>query len=232
VVFGLSGEPSPCDLRSFDDATPVQLGSADDFSIAPDRTIVSIAGTPFEQAATGGDAIAIDLGLYPSYAYSLAPEGDALIYTIAIEPPVLRGAVRDASGAWLLDRTVPAATFAGTPSANIFGPRRMIVRVFPTDTAVQELEDVDGAWTPIGDPHELGGALAPNLVPNGLTMVWSDSDADGNPVVLAATRGSTDGWFGEPNPILHASARAPQLLGHDCKQLFTSEADQIARRER
>ena len=63
-------------------------------------------------------------------------------------------------------------------------------------------------------------------------MVWSDVDGDGNAVVLAANRSSTKDWFGEPTAILHANVRAPQLLGHHCKQLYAGEDGQLARRDR
>jgi hypothetical protein len=231
-VFGLSDTVDPCELDdgAFDTAEPVDLGAAEDFSIAVDRdlAVVQVDGLIFEVRLGGGDPVPIFLGDYPAYAFGFAPEGDALFYSAPVEPIELLGAARGADGAWRLGRTVPKATFAGAPSADAYGPRRVIVRVRATDTAVRELEDVAGVWTPIGEPFEIGeGPFAPNLTPSALAMVWSTETA-----VLAATRATPDAPFAAPRTILSRRARAPQLAADRCQTLYASELARLVRSDR
>ena len=67
----------------------------------------------------------------------------------------------------------PAGALAGTPSADAFGPRRVLIKVRLTDQTVQEYQDTNGVWTAVGAPFEASGIAPPNLTPNGLTMVYA-----------------------------------------------------------
>ena len=226
LVLGLDKDPTPCTPESFADATPVAITEADQFTVDWDQTfaVVSAAGLMWEVALPDGAPVAIDLGVYVDFGLSLSPEGTALFYTAAIEPPLLRGALRTGEATWSLDATAPRGTFAGTPSADAFGPRHVLVRMRPTDIEVTEYENVDGVWTPLG-AHEVPGMLAPNLSPNGLVMVYA---ADG---IYAATRASRDEWFGEPMLILEGTYMQPQLLGK-CKNLYVTDGTTLHRFDR
>ena len=228
LLVGLDEDPTPCAPASFEGAAAVTITEADHFTVDWDQTfaVVSARGLMWEVALPGGAPVAIDLGVYVDFALALAPEGTALFYTAAIEPPQLRGALRTGDATWSLDATTPRGTFAGTPSADAFGPRHVLVRLRPTDGDVVEYEDVDGVWTARGT-HPVPGMLAPNLTPNGLVMVYADGG------VYAASRASRDEWFGEPTLIL-ANANVvgqPQLLGK-CKNLYISDGTMLQRYDR
>jgi hypothetical protein len=230
VVFGLTGEPGPCELAAFDESSFVDLTPGEDVSVSLDGSfaVVVSGGVASELTLPGGETVPIELA-YPALGLGLAPEGDALFYTAQVEPPALKGAVRDAAQVWILDAEVPRGTFAGTPSADIFGPRRVLVRLREVRAEVQEYEDVNGVWTPVGEIHDVAGMLAPNLTPSGLNMVYGDVELDGTEIVLAASRESTSEWFSESRVILRGSNRSPQLFGKTCDQLFVSDDGFIRR---
>src|SRR6185503_16266524 len=153
---------------------------------------------------------------------ALAPEGNAVFFTAQIEPQTLKGAVRGGD-TWQLGAEVPRGTYAGTPSADVFGPRRVLVRERVTSEDIQEFEDVDGHWQPIGVALPLVGLGAPNLTPNGLTMVYVGFDDALEHVVFARSRESVDAPFGEPVALRKGVMRAPQLCGK-CKQLYVIDS--------
>ena len=227
LVIGLGGAPTPCDAVSFATAQPVDVAPAEDFSISWDGSLVVYAnnGLPVEQILPDGPPSPIEL-VYRFVGLSLAPEADALFFTALIEPLTLVGAVRDHAGAWQLTRAVPRGTYAGTPSADAeaYGPRRVLVRLRDSAPDVQEYEDDAGTWVAVGNIHAVDGRDAPNLTPNGLTMVYA-TDAG----VFSAKRDSTSAWFGEPAMILPGAHTSPQLLGR-CKQLYVIDNNQMVRR--
>lgn len=231
AVFGLSGDPGPCGSTSFATAKGVDITPAEAFSISRDRTLVVLEneGLAYQLVLPGGQPEAIDLGVYPAVSFSIAPEGGSLFYTAMIEPPLLLGAVR--SGAtWSLDATVPSGTYVGTPSADEFGPRRVIARLRDARSDLQEYEDDGGVWIAHGDTHPTDAQFAPNLAPNGLTMVYAALDpATGLPAVFVATRSSMADWFGAPTSILPGAHSAPQLLDM-CRELYVIDDDQTLRR--
>jgi hypothetical protein len=238
LAFGVGGEPDPCDLGTFDSARTTDIAPAFRFSVDWDQrfAVVEHDDTTYaELALPDATETPIDLGLYATINLALAPEGSALLYTTTSEPMQLEGALRGGPGEWTLGARAPAATFVGTPSADVFGPRRMIARMHEYDDNVQELEDRNGTWVPVGEAHPLAGDLAPNLTPNGLTAVFTRSVMLETGVVLdvyGATRPSTDEWFGDPVKILDASNdRAPQLLGH-CDRLYTVHDGMLRRYDR
>jgi hypothetical protein len=233
LAFGVGGDPNPCELASFDGARSTEISPAIRFSVDWDqRFAVVVIGDGYlaEIALADGTKTLIDLGPYEPVNLSLNPEGNALLYTARIEPPVLAGALRASVGTWQLDARAPTATFTGTPSADVFGPRRMLARMHEFDVddqgqpTVQELEDDNGTWVRVGSAHPLVADLPPNLTPNGLTAVFSRSATTEMGTVIeifGMTRPSTDVWFGEPVKILsNGSDHSPQLLGH-CERLYT-----------
>jgi hypothetical protein len=230
-VFGLTGQPDPCELASFDGEASA-IAEADAFSVDWDQTFALIDhdGATFELALPAGEQTPIELGLYTHVTLALAPEGNAVFYTIAIEPFELRAALRGDS-AWQLDAAVPPGTFAGTPSADSFGPRRVLVRMRANDEEVQELVDDDGRWMPIGAPFAVPGDASPNLTPNGLTMVFAALDAQGMPGVFAASRDDVDSEFGEPVLLRAGAYRTPQLCGK-CQQLYAISDGTLVRYDR
>ncbi len=227
VVFGLDGSPAPCGTTSFATAKTTQITPADEFSISWSLTFAVIvkSGWPYEIALPNGTPVDIDLGAYDDTGMSINPEGNAVFYTAMTEPAVLHAAVRTAPGMWKDDPIVPYGTFAGTPSADEFGPKRVLVIVQGVQSAqLQEYEDDAGLWKPVGDAHAPVSDRAPNLTPNGLTMTYND----GTGAVLLATRKSTADWFGDPVAILPATDNpgdhyAPQLLDQ-CRQLYVVDA--------
>jgi hypothetical protein len=223
-VFGLSGQPAPCDLASFEDAARTDITQAEEFSVDWDQTfaLFTESGLNWQIALPDGAPVMIDLGLYMNSSLALAPEGNALFFTAQIEPQTLKGAVRGGD-TWQLGAEVPRGTFAGTPSADVFGPRRVIVRERVASEDVQEFEDVDGHWEPIGEPLPLLSVGAPNLTPNGLTMVYAGFDDALEPVVFARSRDGVDEPFGEPFALRKGALRAPQLCGQ-CKQLYVIDS--------
>lgn len=222
LVFGVGEEPGPCTLGSFDNAPADDLVEATDFSVDWDQTfaIVSRETGTFEVTFEGGLQKPIDLGVYNNTGFALAPEGNALFYTAIIEPPLLQGALRTGDATWTPAPALPPGRFAGTPSADVFGPRRVLVTV---DGNVLEFEDNAGRWVGVGAPHRLDLLRAPNLTPDGLTAVYAANDG-----VYAMSRPNINEWFGEPVKILAASDGSPQLLGQ-CKRLYTTH-DNILRR--
>jgi hypothetical protein len=231
-VFGLSGQPDPCELASFADKDATTIAEADAFSVDWDQTLALLEqrGLMYELALPAGELTAIDVDVYNHVALALTPEGNALFYTIAVEPFELRGALRSAD-TWLLDAAVPAGTFAGTPSADEFGPRRVLVRRLPSDEDVQEFVDDNGRWLPIGAPTRVVTQGSPNLTPNGLTMVFVGRDLDGLPGIYAASRDGVDASFGEPVLLRAGDYRAPQLCGR-CQQLYAIDNGMLVRFDR
>ena len=230
LAFGVDGDPGPCDLGTFNSARANDLTPANAFSIDWDQTYAVVAldnGTSAELTLPAGELRMIDLGLYSGVTMSLDPEGNALLFTASIEPLTLEGALRQGPGAWKLGARAPRATFVGTPSADVFGPRRMLARMHATDDTVQELEDQNGTWVAIGDAHPLVSTYPPNLTPNGLTAVFARStvtDTSTTSEIYGMTRPTTDAWFGEPVKILaNGLDDKPQLLGN-CSRLYTVHA--------
>jgi len=233
LVFDVGGEQDPCSLGSFDDAPTVDLATAETFSVDWDQTfaVISASGISREIALPQGTATDIDLGPYAPGGIALAPEGTSMFYTEIIEPPVLAGALRGGVGVWKLVTDVPRGTFAGTPSADVFGPRRVLVKMRATDAAVQEYEDQAGHWVAVGGTQMVPSDQAPNLTPNGLTAVYSTTEADGvTHAVYGMTRPSTAVWFGEPVKIL-AGDQWPQLLGK-CQKLYAVHDGVLRRYDR
>jgi hypothetical protein len=223
LAFGVGGDPDPCTLSAFDDAPVEELVAANDFSVDWDQTFAIVARETgaFEVSFAGGEK-PIDLGVYVNAGFSLAPEGNALFFTAMIEPPLLQGAVR-LGEVWTTAPALPPGRFAGTPSADVFGPRRVLVTV---DGNVLEFEDDAGRWVGVGTAHPLDIARAPNLAPNGLTAVYEGADG-----IYAMTRPTTNDWFGEPVKILAGADRSPQLLGQ-CKRLYTTHDNMLRRYQR
>jgi hypothetical protein len=222
AVFGLDESPAPCAPASFAQAKPTDVVAADHASVswALDRAVISLNGLAYEVTLPSGQPAAIDIGPYMTHSLALSPEGTSLLFSIEEEPPRLYAADRGTTG-WNIDTNVPVGTFAGVPSADAFGPRRVLVRMRATGP-MQEYEDDSGTWKPVGDLHDYDGQLAPNLAPNGLTMVYAGTQQDGTPAVFEATRANTGSWFGEPTAILPADASDPQLLDR-CHSLYVVE---------
>lgn len=218
VVWGLDESPAPCAQASFDNAKPVQLMPAEDFSISWDLSrAVVLKAVVYEVSPLTGTPMPIDIGPYTPTSLGLSPEGDSLLFTANIEPYTLYAAVRG-NPAWRLDPNVPLGTFAGTPSADAFGPRRVLVRM-RDGGPLQEYEDDNGLWQPVGGGHDFDGLRSANLTPNGLSMVYTAPQADGTFAVMMATRTSTSQWFGTPSPILAGYYTSPQLLAQ-CRSLY------------
>lgn len=232
AVFGLDGEIDPCELGSFADVTPVDLVEAVEFSVDREMTfgVITMRGAYLELDLATNALTPIELGPYATNSLALTPEGDALLYTALHEPPILRGALRGGVAEWKLDAEVPRATLAGTPSADAFGPRRMLVKARPNDTTIVEYEDVQGTWTAIREPQPHFALRPPHLTPDGLTMVYGDPEGE-QPAVYAAQRTSTSEWFGEPRPLLAGTFLSAQLLGQ-CKTLFASDGSMLRRYDR
>lgn len=233
LAFGVGGDPDPCELSSFDTARPTEISAAFRFSVDWDQRFAVVAGNDginSEIDLRAGTSRAIELGPYSIVNLALNPEGTALLYTSSTEPPLLEGALRASPGSWQLAARAPAATLVGTPSADVFGPRRMLARMHPFDfddqgqPTVQELEDQNGTWVAIGAAHPLDSEVPPNLAPNGLTAVFARGVASETGVtteIFGMTRPSTDVWFDEPVKILsNGDDHTPQLLGH-CERLYT-----------
>lgn len=231
LAFGFDTGEKPCDVTTFDSARHTDLAVAEDFSVDWDQTFAVIIqeGASFELPLPTGTPVPIDLGIYPSGALSLTPEGNALFYTADIEPPLLQGALRKTEGSWQIAATVPRGTFAGTPSADVFGPRHLLVQLRTGDGAIQEYVDADGHWVTVGDPHPLVTESPPNLTPNGLTAVFAKvADDQVTREIYEMSRATTAAWFGEPVKIFAGTAGHPQLLGQ-CRQLYTLDEGQVRR---
>lgn len=224
AVVGIDTDAKPCTLGSFADAMPTELAPVEDFSVDWDMTfaVVMSGGLAQELDLATRTMSSIELGPYNDVALSLAPEGNAMFYTAVFEPMTLKGALRGGAAQWTLDATVPRGTFAGTPSADVFGPRRMLLKVRPTDDAVIEVEDKSGVWTPVGASHPITSLHAPNLTPNGLTMVYPGIADDGMPALLAAQRKTTSEWFGAATVLRSGAFSNAQLLD-ECKRLYATD---------
>ncbi len=238
VVWGLSGEPSACELRSFEETEELDMiTGADSFTISgdSDRVVVEIAGELYERRLSGGDLVMLPIGQQQSFSFAIAPEGRLLFYALPGEPPKLLAAVRGDDGVWSrADRAAPKGVAAGVPSAEAFGPRRVLVRTRYGGSEIQEYEDDGETWQPIGPPRSGFGVRAPNLTENGLTMVFVDKELTSNQdAVFAASRNSTSDWFGEPRLLrMSPGATSAQLIGKKtCDTLFTSEQDALRRYE-
>jgi hypothetical protein len=229
VVIGLSGDQHACGTTTFKDKGTA-IVAADDFSIDWDATfaVLSTSGLASEYRFADRSQTAIDLGGYDNLGLALAPEGNGLFFTASIEPPTLMAAGLE-KDAWRIGQRVPKGDYAGTPSADTFGPRRSLVRVDSFAQTVQEFEDQDGVWVAVGDPHGVPGFVAPNLTPNGLTMVYADNV--GSTGVFLATRASMDTWFGPPVLVLAGDHRFPQLLGR-CSDLYVIDDGTVTRYQR
>jgi hypothetical protein len=227
VVVGVSDDPRPCGAGAFT-GSGTAIVDADAFSIDWDQTIavISTGGITSQYQFSDGTQTPIDLGIYVPGAFALSPEGTGLLFTAWTDPPTLVAAARKDDAAWAMGGRTPAGTFAGTPSADAFGPRHALVRVRPADAKVQEFIDDNGIWKPVGDPHDAPGLGAPNLTPSGLTMVYADTDG-----VYQATRSSRDAWFGEPVKVLEGVHLWPQLLGR-CSNLYVIDGSTVTRYDR
>lgn len=232
-VFGLTGEAKPCHISTFAAATPVEVTPAEDFTFDWDETfgVITSDGRTFQLDPVTAALTAIDLGPYSSTGLALAPEGDAMFYTAIVEPPMLKGALHGTATEWRLDVGVPRGTYAGTPSADVFGPRRVMVKLRDSDTAVQEYEDVAGKWTTVGQPVPLLTNVAPNLTPDGLTMIFPGFSAIGQPAVFVAQRPAITVAFSEPIAVLAGTFRSAQLT-QQCKRLYTSDSLMLRRYDR
>jgi hypothetical protein len=134
----------------------------------------------------------------------------------------VKAALRVGSATWNMHGLAPVGTYAGTPTADELGPRRVLVRLEYSDE-IQEFEEAGGQWVAVGDRHPVVGMGAPNLTPNGLDMVWSVADANIPSAVYIAHRENRDAWFGDPVPILAGVYFGPQLLDR-CSQLFAASS--------
>jgi hypothetical protein len=204
-VVGISDDPRPCGPAMFT-GSGAPIVEADAFSIDWDQqlAVLSKSGLASQYQFSDGTLTPIDLGVYVSDHFALAPEGTGLLFTAEIDPPTLLAAARKDDAAWTMGGRTPAGTYAGTPSADAFGPRHALVRVHQSDPTIREFIDDNGVWKPIGEPHEMPGVGAPNLTPNGLTLVFATEDG-----VYQATRSSRETWFGEPTLVLPGFHRAP-----------------------
>lgn len=233
LVLGVEGKAEPCELGSFAAATPLDLAPAEDFSADWDMTfaVVMSGGIANEIDLVTLTMTPIELGPYTNIGLSLAPEGNALFYTASSEPDLLKGALRGSATQWVLGATTPRGVFAGTPSADVFGPRRLLVKERELGDEIQEYEDIAGRWTPVGMPHAVPSFHAPNLTPNGLTMVFAGTDEAGVPGIRAAQRASITEWFGPPTTLREGAFYAAQLLG-ECKRLYTSDGTTLRQYDR
>jgi hypothetical protein len=223
VVAGVEIERAPCDAGTFAGIPTSDVVAATGFSLSWDRDLLVYSDdrAVFQQRLPGGDPTPIDLGIYDVGELALAPEGDALFFTQQIEPPIVAAALRDGTS-WTFDGVAPAGSFAGTPSSPEFGPRRVLVRL-AMGGAVQEYEQDGNTWVPVGPTQTVDSAIAPNLTPSGLDMVFASHDG-----VLVAHRASVGDWFGEPLLILPGEHQFPQLLDR-CRELYTLD-DLVVRR--
>jgi len=239
VVWGVSGEPTACELRSFADRDETDMTTGgDQFTVAADKSLAVFEDKSvlFERSLVDNNPVKLDLGIYPALAVAIAPEGDLLFHSAAIEPPLLQVATR-VDGVWTpSDLKAPKGVIAGVPSALVYGPRRVLVRTRYSGPEIQEYEDDGETWQPIGPPQLAPNGDAPNLTENALTMVFADVDpASGATVMFAASRSSRDEWFGTPFPLrtleVPINTRiSGQLIGNKtCDTLFVSQPNAFAR---
>ncbi len=229
LVFGVTGQPEPCELASFEHAQESVIADAQAFSVDWDQTFAVIYRDPitYELSLPAGEMTPIDIGVYNPVSVALAPEGTAMLYTISVEPMELRGALRGDGAAWQLDATVPRGTFAGTPSADAFGPRRVLVRMTAASNDVQEyVVDDAGHWVTSGEPFEVASMLAPNLTPNGLTMAYATDEG-----VFAVSRDDVESPWGAPVLLRAGAYLSPQLCDR-CQRLYTIGEGSLRRYDR
>lgn len=257
LVWGLSGEPPACDLGegAFDGAERTDLMMAvEDFSVAVenDRVIGTRDAATFEiELDFGGAPVPIALGeaAFVKAGFGLAPEGDLLFFSNEVEIPELQIATRTEAG-WTVSvtREKPAGLRAGTPTALVFGARRVLVRVGEAGVVdgevvrdVQEYVEDGDRWRAVGPRQSFPGSFAPNLTPNGMTAVFTDVDEDGRAVVAIATRDSVSDAFagrtviyrGDPAfAIRTAQLRDDDIVGKQCGTLFVAEGNQLRRYDR
>ena len=225
AVYGLDiSRPAPCPTPSFDGMKTTDIATAEAFSLSWDRDRIVFVhdGALYDQTLPSGTPQRIDVGDFIPVTVALAPEGDAMFYSIALEPPELHAQVKLSTG-WTVDDVVPVGTYAGTPSADEFGPRRVVVRLTTESNMVQEYVAADNAWFTADVPHPLEGVFAANLSPDALELTYLGVDGDGAPAVMLAHRATTDVWFDPPTPILHGTHYAPQLLDR-CRQLYVVDS--------
>jgi hypothetical protein len=238
VVWGLSGEPGPCDLTAYDQAIASDLVSNLHVTVAAQAerlVFTNPANQTFEQPLAGGDPIAMSLGVYDPFTLALAPEGELLFHSASLEPPLLQVAERGADGTWRPStRVPPKGVFAGVPTAADFGDRRVLVRTRFGRPEVQEYVDDGVRWVPVGEPFEVPGPFAPNLTISGLTMVFTAGEPSTGFQVLAANRNSVDDAFGEPSALHRSDVELAdaQLAGKRCDTMFVSEGGTLKRLER
>jgi hypothetical protein len=222
VAFNVTGYEAKCDLQSFsNNSSPRAIATAVDFGITEDEDLlVGVNDGSFFQM-TGTAVAPVDLGIYPSVAFGLAPEGDRLfLSSVADEPPRIQSEERHRDGTWEVLGHVPAGVYAGTPSALRYGPRRVLVRLSDAAVGIQEYIESDAlTWVPAGPVLAIDAAFAPSLSPNALTMVYS---GDGG--VFARQRDALDEDFGDPVLLLAGDHRAP-VLSPRCDSLFVVDDD-------
>jgi hypothetical protein len=256
AVWGLTGEPPRCDLGTgaFDGIEAQDLKmTVEDYSVAVDvnRAIASLDGFSYEiDLEINADPVKLELGEgFIQAGFGLAPEGDFLFFSNEIEPPDLGMAERTSEGWKVSTRQPPKGVHAGTPTAKLFGARRVLVKIGQEGVVEQAgqvrdtqeyVEDGD-SWRPVGDRQALATLFAPNLTPNGMTAVFVEQDADGNSVVVIATRKHVSDSFTDRTVIFRADAgssvRTAQLRGDDvldkeCSTLFVDVGNQLQRFDR
>jgi hypothetical protein len=226
VAFDVTGYEAKCDLHPFsNNSSPRPIATALDFSMSEDASLlVGSTDAGFFEMTNDGAPAAVDLGIYPSVAFALSPEGDQLfLSSVADEPPRIQSEERLRDEHWAVVGHVPAGVYAGTPSAHRFGPRRVLVRIEQVVPGVQEYieSDID-TWVPTGPVLAIDTVFAPNLSPNALTMVYAGPDAtnDNNESVFARQRDALDEEFGAPVLVLEGVHRAPQLSAR-CDALYS-----------
>jgi hypothetical protein len=224
-VFGLTGYEVPCDLHAFT-GTPKPVIPVEDAARDDAGLVVGVSGgLPFE-LAPGSAPQPIDLGIYVPSGVALAPEGDALFFSGAIEPPLLQTAKRLGSGDWVVGGDVPAGVYAGATTAVALGPRRVLARLHDATQDVQEYEQTElGTWQPINGVLSLPSVFAPSLLPNGLTLVFATlAGGSGGSGVYAAQRDSLDAAFGTPRLVLAGSFNDAAMTSQ-CSAVAVADRD-------
>lgn len=218
VVFGLDSDIGPCGSSSFDGATETMVQPETEvFSVTRDGDfgVFQQSGQLRQRALPDGELAPVDFSIYQAMQLGLSPEGDAMFFTAAIEPPkVFAGTHEGLAPTWDAAGVSFHGSSAGIPSAAEFGPRRVIVRETADASTVQEYRQAGDAWEAVGDPHELLGR-APNLTPSGLDIVFQDAAG-----IEIAHRASTDEWFGDPTVISTTEAANQPVLVGRCTTLF------------
>ena len=232
VVVGLSGDQRPCGNARFG-----RQGHAD-------------RARPMTSRSTGTQTFAVLASDGAAVEYRFSDKSQTRDRSRRLQHhrararargqrPVLHGLDRAADldggrarrkSAWRTGQRVPQGTYAGTPSADTFGPRRSLVRARPR---LRDGPGVRGSGRRVGrgrrsarraglrraEPH----AERPD---DGLPRRRRDS-----PGIFLATRASTDAWFGTPVLVLEGEHRFPQLLGR-CSDLYVIDDGTLTRYER